>query len=210
MQKKNILPLVLLIAMLGAAAALSFHRIANPRFDLKPEQALGEVVAAETASLLRNTGQIAVVGGDAADPLLNVQIESARSALSKNKSISVALVERLKPMDPLLRTMHPGSSPYLPGAFEKILRANPKLKAVISFVGLPVQSTLELAAFRQNGGKIIAVFNSCADPQLAMALEQRCVDLAIVTRDEPPSAGLPAPKTARDLFNRYYQMLAPN
>jgi hypothetical protein len=207
MQKKLIWIVSLLaIGMVLLLLAYSSWRAA-PRFEIKPERALGEVVAEETAKLLAQGGQVLVISG-AGDALLEAQVKGFEAAIEKRPLLKMAGVERLKPVDPLLRTRSPGSPPYAPREFSRALQAHGQVDALVSFIGLPAEELPEWPGMRQRGCKGVVVFNTMASPEVIRALEQRRVNVAIVARDEVVAAET-APKTDRELFDQYYVIATP-
>ncbi|MCL5097162.1 MAG: hypothetical protein M1608_06490 [Candidatus Omnitrophica bacterium] len=209
MKKSPILPVVLLVVLAAIIVARYAQRTHSVRLDLKPEQALGEVTAEETDKLLNHRGQILLITEEAADPLLEAQIEAFQTALKKTATLNLAAVERLKPLDPLLRTMNPGGPPYLPEELLEAVKKHPQADAVVSFVGLPIGKTAELEAWKQKGGKVVAIFNTSATRPINGAMERHLVDLAIVAREEAPAPDASPPRSARALFDRYYLVLRP-
>lgn len=155
-------------------------------------------------------GQVLVIAEDSIDALLPTQIAAFKSALKHRRGITVKAVERLKPMDPWLRTMNPGGPSCPPEEFIRALGKYSQINAVVSFIGLPIGDSPELATLKQRGCKIIVVFNSNVTPELSKAIESHLIDLAIVLREVvPPSKGA-SPKTARKYFDRYYAILKAN
>jgi len=199
---KKLLLILLPVLAVGLVVALYWRVRSSPRLQVKPEHALGEVVASESAKLLSQGGDILVISG-AGDPLLEAQVSGIEAAAGANATIKVLAVERLKPVDLLLRTRKPGSPPYETAEFRRALQAHDQVNAVVSLVGFPVDELPEWPAMRQRGCKSVAVFNSSVDPEMSRCLEQRQLDVAIVAREDVRPAATP-PKTDRELFDEYY------
>lgn len=210
MRKVVVLAVVAVLVLVGSLVVRYFYRGSGAHLDLKPEQALGEVVAEESAKLLASGGSLLILAEARPDALLEAQIAAFQAALRKDRRVRGVAVERIKTMNPWLRTMNPGGSAYDADAFTKALFRHPQVNAVVSFSGLPLRELPELTAVKQRGGKIIAVFESGATPELTKAIENHLIDLAIVLREDGPSSKGASPKTARDYFDQYYVVLKPN
>ena len=208
-QTKSLILTAATLGALGLALAAYSHWRTAPAFELKPEQALGEVVAEETAKLMNQGGQILVIAGDAGDALLEAQVASFQTALQKYKLVKRVALERLKPIEPLLRTMNPGSPPYQPAEFDRALQGHPQVNGVVSFVGLPAEGSSAWAGLKAKGCKRVAIFNTTADAQVTRALEQRWADVAFVAREEAKPVGAAPLKTAREICDRYYVIATP-
>jgi hypothetical protein len=174
--------------------------------NFKPEQALGVVAAQETEKVLGGGGRVLVIAGESADPLVTAQIAAFESVVRKDPTISSVAVERLLPMNPLLRTRNPGGPPYDTAEFARALEKHPHVDALVSFAGLPVDNSSQLATLKQQGCKVIAVFASSAPPELPGAMASHSIDLAIVLRDAP-LANISSPRSLRDYFDKYYVVL---
>jgi hypothetical protein len=210
MKNKRLFLVCALICLAGCLAALGFRRSSSVHAEPMPERALGEAAAEAAGELLDNRGQVLVIAEAAADAVQNGPAAAFESALRSKGAVSVAAVERLKPMDRWLRAKTPGGSSCSAGDFLMALQKHGQADAVVSFVGFPIGESAELTALRQRGCKMIAVFNSSASSELNRAIGNHLVDLAIVLRQDVAPSTDGAAKTARDYFSRHYMIVKPN
>src|SRR5205814_2903596 len=125
-------------------AFLLWRQFSRPTINLRPSNAVGEVLAGEVVRLLGATGKVVLIGrsasrdsGDAS----NEQITSLQAALKSRVAASIIATEWL-PRAPI-GTMDLGG--IAPGQFMELMDKNKDASAFVVFAGLPPFSQ-ELAA----------------------------------------------------------------
>jgi hypothetical protein len=167
-------------------------------------QAVGQIMAEETARVVGHQGKVVIITVDnRTAPELKTQIDSFQKQLKALGGISIKDIVVLDPGENLK---------YRPGAglsakrFLKIVRKNPGVDALVSFIGAPQLSDQELAEMK-TVPKFIAETHS--PEKLANLLEKKLLLSAIVPRYEFPAPGPRKPRTSREWFDRYCQILSP-
>jgi hypothetical protein len=193
--------LIVATLALGAAAAGVYFATGNrsQKTNLDIYDVVGTVTAEETAKLLGNQGQVLILTrdlGPVKDPSLEAQLEGFQQALKKQRGMSVA-VEKIK-IPPMQMMALGGGVP--PDQFFKALQTHPNLGAVVLFFGFPQLADPEIETLKKTGVKVVVI--SSLRPGYERLLERQAIHLAIVPRPEPPPEGAPAPRTARERFDR--------
>src|SRR5262249_46124972 len=155
-------------------------------------QAVGQVMAEETARLVGHLGKIVVITVDnRTAPELKIQIAAFQKHLKVLGGLTVK--DRV--------VLDPGDNPkYRPGAglsakrFLKIVRKNSGVDAIVSFVGAPELTDQELAQMKTIP-KFIAEAHS--PEKLVNLIEKKILLSAIVPRYEFPAPGPRKPQTSR-------------
>lgn len=198
MQKKNIVGIVAVLAIAGAAASLYFSN-KTPSVDFSLYGSAGTVAAEETAKLIGGSGEIALYITEANEtiPALKAQVDSFQKALA-GKNIKVAVTERI-PAGGM-------STETAPDQIAQTMAQHPRLKAIVTFVRLASLSNGDIAAI-QGGVKMIAV--SSYFPNYKKLLTAQLLHLAVVPKFGSPVAATKQPKTVREQFDQTYQLLTP-
>jgi len=173
-----------------------------------PLAALGQVTAEETAKLLENKGRIAVVAHGPKDcivnPSLAEELKSFQKTIKQQPGIAVVATETIE--------QNPDSSSALGlggDVFVDLLKKNPDVDAIVSFVGPPVFSdNAQIQELPPKLPKFIAV--SLTGVELKPLFQADMVQLAIIRRLGAAPASSPEPKTSRELFDRHYQIITPD
>ena len=202
----NKLKVALALALVALAGFLLWRQFAGPRINFKPSAAVGEVLAEEVARLLGGDGEVVLIARapDPNDPDANSErVASFRKAMNVRKSPRLAAVEWL--------ARPPRGEMDLGGVAEEQLVAfadkHPGAKAFVIFAGLPQLSARGSEKLTGRALKLIAVCGYGAN--LKRLLQARVVALTVVPRFEDLPPGTPAPKTARDWFQREFELLTP-
>lgn len=193
-----------ILAILISAGWIYWYEFGSAKENVQLHYAVGQVMAEETARLVGHTGKIAVVTVDhRTAPELKMQIDAFEKQL---KLLGQITIKDMVVLDP-------GDNPkYRPGAglsakrFLKIVRKNPSVDAIVSFVGSPELTDQELAQMK-TAPKFIAETHS--PEKLVKLLDKKILLSAIVPRYEFPAPGPRKPKTSREWFDRYFQILSP-
>lgn len=205
--RKTVILVVVVLAIAGSLTSLWLtQRTSEAGMNPTPFAAQGEVVAEEVAKLLNHRGRIIVITADTAtlsQPILTTQWKSFQRALKRSPAITLLATEPVPPRDPT------GPSQYsLPtGWFTQIIERYADVDAIVSLVGVPVLSEAEFQRLPQRRPQIVAA--AVFGMNLQQPLKQGLVQLAIVPRYEAAPASTTKPKTPREWFDRYYQIVTP-
>lgn len=199
MQKKHVVLIIAVLAIIGSAASLYFSN-RTPPIDFSLYGSAGTVAAEETAKLLGGSGAIAlfITDSDETIPALRAQVDSFQKALAE-KNITVMVVERI-PTGGM-------STELVPDQISKTVANHQGLKGIVSFVRLASLSSADIAALKQGGIKLVAV--SSYFPNYKKLLQSEVLNLAVVPRFGSPVVPTKKPKTVREQFEQTYQLLTP-
>lgn len=195
------------LAIIGSLAAIAIsvaflvNRWVRPSLDLKPNEAVGEVLAEETARILGGQGQVVLVTLDPSlSAAVKIQTEAFLAALKKKPSITIAATERLQRSDVLGEGMQ---SEMPPARFLSVAQTYPQA-AIVSLVGAPHLADSDIAKLPQPPPKFLAVVRS--RKELRELLENGRIQVAIVPRFAFP-APVGKPRRVREWFDKYFQIL---
>ena len=202
--KNSLLVVGSALAIIGSAAWIYYREFARPPIDVHLNQAVGLVMAEETHQLVGHLGKVLIVTTKLRRaPELKVQIQAFEKQLKTFGGITVK--------DQI--TLDPGDNPkYRPGSglsakrLLKIFRKNRNVDAIVSFVGAPTLTEAEIGQLKTHP-KFIAETHS--PEKLVNLFVNDVLHSAIVPRYEFPAPGPRKPETARQWFDRYYQIVTP-
>ncbi len=168
-------------------------------------QAVGRVLAEQTAQVVGPTGKIVIVSmASGHSPELKVQVKTFEKEL---KGLGHVTIRDWVVLDP-------GDNPkYRPGSglsakrFLKIARKHPGVDAFVSFIGAPQMTDAELAELNP-APKLIAETHS--PEKLTNLFARKILVAAVVPRFQFPAPGPKKPQTGQQWFDRYYQVLESN
>jgi hypothetical protein len=193
-----------ILAIMASAAWIYWSQFGSAKQNVALHQAVGQVMAEETARLAGRLGKIVVVTVDNhTAPELKIQIAAFKKHLKLLGGITIKDIVVLDPGENLK---------YRPGAglstkrFLKIVRKYSGADAIVSFVGAPALTDQDLAQTKTMP-KFIAETHS--PEKLVDLLQKKILLSAIVPRYEFPAPGPRNPKTSRQWFDRYFQILSP-
>jgi hypothetical protein len=199
MQKKHLVLILAVMAIVGAAVSLYFSN-RTPPIDFSQYGSAGTVAAEETAKLIGGPGEIAlyITDADESIPALKAQVDSFEKALM-GKNIKVTVVEKI-PTGGM-------STELAPDQIAKTIAGHRGLKGIVTFVRLASLSNDDTTAIKDKGIKLIAI--SSYFPNYKKLLNAQLLHLAVVPRIGPPLAPAKKPKTVREQFEQTYQLLTP-
>ncbi len=207
----NTKPLVAVIAVLAILGAVTFLYLSwpgrPPRIQLDSYQALGEVAAEETVRLINQNGQVVVIAPDnrtAANPAEAAQLKAFSRALKKQRGVSIEAVETFS-LAPMERMALGGGVPR--ERFLQVLRAHPKLAALVLFAGFPALEQTDFDLLKQTGAKIVVVSGYL--PGYKVLLGAGLINVAIVPRIDPAPENPKPPRTLQEWFERDYMIVTP-
>jgi hypothetical protein len=194
-----------LLVIVAAGVWIYHYEFSSPDLNVPLHQAVGQVLADETARLTGHQGKIVIVTIDSRNsPELKVQLDSFEKDLK--------LLGRIDIKDKVV--LDPGENPkYRPGSglsakrFLKIVRKHPGTDAIVSFVGAPELSDQELA---QVGPMPKFIAETHSPEKLLNLLQKKILVSAIVPRFDFPAPGPRKPQTSRQWFDHYFQILTPD
>jgi hypothetical protein len=204
-KKQILVAAAAILAMVASATWIYLTEFARPAYNVQLHQSVGQVMAEETSHLLGRNAKVVVVSMQARQaPELEIQMDAFKKQLKLLGGISVE--------DTLL--LDPGDNPkFRPGSglsakrFLKIVRKNPEVDAIISFVGAPQLSDDELSSLK-TAPKFIAETHS--PERLRKLFNQKVLQVAIVPRFEFPAPGPRKPETCQQWFDHYFQVITVN
>ena len=197
----------LVLALVGLAGFMVWRQTSNSRINFKPSAAVGEVLAEEAGRLLGGAGQIVIIARapDASGPDANSERVTAFQAaiIKSRKSPQLAAVEWL-PRPPRGQMDLGGvTEEQLLGLADK----HPAATAFVIFAGLPPLSAPGIEKLTGRSLKLMVVCGY--GPTLKRLLQVQVVSVAVVPRFDDLPPGTPAPKTARNWFDREFVLLTP-
>jgi hypothetical protein len=188
--------------VLIAISAYVIGRNANPpKQVLKYEafQAIGEIAAKEISGLVGGTGTILVITRKDWDgPSIQVAIDTFTDRLKSNEGVDIGATEII--VVPVEETVLPASE------FFQIIRLHPECSGVVSFAGPPdsVEGHWSLVAGLKAKVLVLALSNTGT---IREYLSRGAIHAAIVPQSSIPAAGLSAPSSLHEWFERSYQLI---
>jgi hypothetical protein len=200
--KKVALAIGSILVIAGSSVWIYTHHFAAPKINVALHQAVGRVMAEETAKLLDNQGRIVVIAIETAqDPELKVQLEEFEKTLKKFRGITVAKTYMLETEN---RAKYGAGSGLSAGRFIRIVNKNTTADAMVSFVGAPELKDDEIGQL-QARPKFIAESRSVE--KIGNLLAKRLLQVAIVSRFQFPAPVEGNPGTPRQWFDKRFQVV---
>ena len=195
------------LAIIGSSAAIALSvallvsRWVRPSLDVKPNEAVGQVLAEEAVRVLGGQGQVVLVTLDPSlSAAVKIQTDAFLAALKKTPSVTLAATERLQRADVSGQDVQK----EIPAArFLNVAQTYPQA-AIVSLVGVPHLADSEIAKLPQPPPKLLAVVRS--RKALRELLESGRIQVAIVPRFAFP-APVGKPRRVREWFDKYFQIL---
>src|SRR2546426_2270140 len=191
-----------ILAIAASSLWIYFHHFAAPKINVPLHQAVGRVMAEETAKLVDNRGKIVVIAIETAkDPELKVQLEEFEKTLKKFSRITVAETYMLETEN---RAKYGTGSGLSARRLIRIVNKNTTADALVSFVGAPELKDEEIGQL-QARPKFIAESRSVA--KLENLFAKRLLQVAIVCRFQFPAPVEGNPGTLRQWFDKRFQIV---
>src|SRR6266702_3666441 len=191
-----------ILVIAGSSLWIYSHHFAAPRINVPLHQAVGRVMAEETAKLVDNQGRIVVIAIETAkDEELKVQLEEFEKTLKKFSRITVAKTYMLETEN---RAKYGAGSGLSARRFIRIVNKNTTADAMISFVGAPELKDEEIGQL-QARPKFIAESRSVE--KLGNLFAKHLLQVAIVSRFQFPAPVEGTPATLRQWFDKRFQVL---
>ena len=192
-----------LVAIIASALCIYYTQSRPTELNVPLHQAVGEMLAEEASRLVGAHGSVLVVTVESRQiPELKVQEDAFEKQLRQLGGVTVKDKVKLDPRD---------NPKYRPGSglsakhFLKIARKNTGVDAIVSFIGAPQLTDDEIA-----GMKLIPKFiaETHSPEKLANLIQKNILQVAIVPRYEFPAPGPKKPRSSREWFEHYFQIVA--
>jgi hypothetical protein len=192
-------------AVTTAAAWVGLYCWLNPgppAPDLRPQQGVGEVLAAEALRSLEPGARLVVIARDPSPfevPASAAQLEGFFNALN-HAGKRVAFTNLIK-LDPLRRMAVP------PGDFFDLMRRGGENDVIVSLLGPPLLEPQQLAKLGAKRPRVLALCASPAPAQanLAHLFEQRLLTAAVINRSDAPARSTAS--GARSAFDQMFKLV---
>src|SRR2546422_78551 len=200
--KKVALAIGSILAIAGSSLWIYTHHFAAPKINVPLHQAVGRVMAEETAKLVNNQGRIVVIAIETAkDAELKIQLEEFEKSLKKFSRITVAKTYMLETEN---RAKYGVGSGLSARRFIRIVNKNTTADAMVSFVGAPELKDDEIGQL-QARPKFIAESRSVE--KIGNLLAKHLLQVAIVSRFQFPAPVEGNPGTLRQWFDKRFQVV---
>ena len=179
--------------ILGSSLFLAFLLYPiPPRLEMKPHEALGQILAEQAGKLLGTGGKLIVIKRDTDTftmPAAEAQWDSFEKTL--RRAGTPIAVTRLLKVDPLRAVSVP------PGDFFEVLRKATEADVVVSFLGPPTLSSDQITKLQGRQPRVLAVCTALLPPEvdLAALFAAKLIRVAVINRKDPPPAPPTDPKT---------------
>lgn len=203
MGNKKIVGIVAALVIVAATGSLWVSLVGfPPRVDLRPHEALGEVLAQEALKQLGSGGRVFLMQRDIAlypNPAAAAQVRAFQRAL-RRAGVAVAGTNVVK-IDPLRLVGAP------PAEFFQLLKKASEADVIVSFLGPPVLNADQLARLSGKTPKVIAVCSGAMPNQvnLKRAYEAKLLHTAVLSRVEV-SGNSPSGVNAQAWFDHYFML----
>ncbi len=207
------LPRLLLIT--AALALFVSCKPSETKVLLGPSEALGTVLAEETARVAGTKKKVAVISPDASGGAVSTAEEAFRKAL-KNQGFTVVSAKAVNLGDPMRR----GQLGFKAADFLDALAKSADAGAMVSFAGAPMLGPGDAARVPPGHPPVLVVATASlgnvpgnwGDPvQLGRLLAAKTINLAIVDGADPAAPPAAPSDAAHKLFAQNYRILrAPN
>lgn len=187
------------VATLVIALAIGsiFYRRAQRASEgnLAPYRGMGEAVAHETAKALAGAGEVVVLTTAQGGAGAAAAIQTLKQSGAETGGISVKAVEEVDVDAP-------------PATMEEINALLEKRGGAGALVAFP--GTIDLEGLRQQNpsaepARLVIVADGTTG--IKELLEKRLISSAVVPRFRVPPGGMPPPRTPREWFDNYYEVL---
>ena len=200
--------LVITVALLVIAASVAWicvTQFASPKINLVLHHGIGEVMAEETSRILGHKGDVLVIAIDSdAAPELRAQLEKFKQTLRKLGCVSIKETVFL---DTENKPKYGTGRGLSGGRFVRVAKKKgADVDAIVSFVGAPSLSDADWSDLeKMKLPKLVVESGSAA--KLKKLFDKKLLEVAIVSRYEFPAPNRKDPKTARDWFEKRYQIV---
>ena len=180
--------------------------------DKGPFLAQGEIAAEETIKALGDKANVVILKMEMRGTLAEtteLQLDSFLKTLKKGSSIKVSATETFHP-PPYVDSDDVPLTVGVTGEFcLQVFQKHPQASAIVSFAGVPVLNRDQISALSVTSLRFIAAGNVPQSPPGALRrmLDANLILFAITPRTSPAPPG--EPKTPREVFDKFYQIVTP-
>ncbi len=186
----------------GSAFWIYSHHFAAPKINVPLHQAVGRVMAEETAKLVNQQGKIVVVAMETGrDPELKVQLEEFEKALKQFSGMTVARTYLLETEN---RPKYGAGSGLSARRFIRIVNKNTTADAIVSFIGAP---DLKEDEIRELQARPKFIVESRSADKLKSLFDRQLIQAAVVSRFQFPAPVEGNPGTLRQWFDKRFQIV---
>jgi hypothetical protein len=199
---------LLIVLIAGAVAWILVQQREAAQPELRQHAALGVVMAEQTAKQLekREKKRVVAVSVNLHDPALQAEEQAFLARLKiLNPQAEIKEFYHLEPEGE--KRLGPGFG-LSPRRFVRLVQHNLKADVLVSFIGTPNPSSDEMRELTNKVPRFIASTRDLA--AVKKLLEQHRLRDAIVPRYQFPAPGSDHPKSSREWFDRYYQIVTTN
>ncbi len=191
-----------LLAIAGSAWWIYRTQFAAPTFNLVLHQAIGQIMAEETARLLNHTGKVVVVAIETAGrPELQTQLDEFGRTLNQSSRIKIKETYKLETDKQLKYGVGAGLSAR---RYVRIVNKNLGATAIVSFVGAPDLSDDDITQLKSQP-KFIAESRSVEG--LKKLFDKQLLHAAVVSRFQYPTPVKHTPRTRQEWFDQRFQVV---
>lgn len=204
-RKKPYVVLVSILIIVSGVLSIFYSMSVGRRPIRTPRhEALAARLAAETARLLNNKGQILLLDAEAQQAKVPAAIERRAyfvKHIEHSGAIKIVAVENAK----FRESIGHGDRGFAAEQFFAILKNHPNLDAIVSLAGPPELSDEQVSQLPPKLPKLIVV--SGINKQVRPLMNHGLLQIAIVPRFTPLDGAAKDPKTKADWFDRYHQVV---
>ena len=200
---KNLLLATFAVVAITASGLVIYRtQFAAPKFNIVLHQAVGRVMAEETARLVNSNGTVVVIAMELATvPELAAQLQEFERALEGYSRVKLKKSYKLETDEKPKYSFGSGLSGR---RFVRIVNKNPAADAFVSFVGAPTLSADDLSQLKSSP-KLLAEARS-AD-KLRKIFQQGFLNVAVVSRFQFPTPVKGAPRDSPQWFDQRFQIV---
>ncbi|MEI6083725.1 MAG: hypothetical protein WCS70_05430 [Verrucomicrobiota bacterium] len=203
--KKSLIVVICLLIVVGSLTSIYLtYRTPTPKLNPKPFAGLGEVVAEETAKLLKDQGDIVLVifkpGKGPLTDALTIPADTFRSALKSHPNLRIVATETVV-VDTTPLGLRVGMSAE---RFTELIKQYRHVAGIVSFVGLSAKPGTTWPASSERLPKIVLAGGY--SPLVGELLRNNAAQVAIIPRFRPPALDK-KPVTPHDWFESYYSIV---
>jgi len=203
--RPKLLGIIALLVIIGSIASILLRQCGSTqRVDRDRLRVIAEVAAQETIRLVGHSGRVVVLVWGAEGhrpPAVDEQVKTFRQTLNRESRVVLDAVEGITSADPYAEVVLQ-LDPLL-----KVMQKHPGVDAIVSFIDLQKWNPGDYQKFPTPRPKIVALTYGQLDIESLM--RNNIVQVFIQPRTEPPPASAPPEKSAREWFDRHYQVITP-
>ncbi len=200
--KKIALAVGSILVIAGSSCWIYARHFAAPKINVPLHQAVGRVMAEETAKLLDHHGKIVVIAIETAhDSELKAQLDEFEKTLKQFSGVTIAKTYLLETEN---RAKYGAGAGLSARRFIRIVNKNTTADALVSFVGAPAMKDEEVGQLQ---GRPKLIVESRSVEKLEKLFTKGLLQVAIVSRFQFPAPVDGNPSTLRQWFDKRFQVV---